>query len=390
MTKKTNEIIDSGLKLGFIGGAIDSAVGETHKISSQMDDCWSLVAGCFSTHLETNARTGSKWGIETDRVYENYTELLKQEKGRLDAIAILTPTPSHADIVISALKDGYPVICEKALAASSAEINKILQAIEKCNGYLAVTYNYTGYPMVRELQRVIQSGRLGRLQQIHVEMPQEGFLRLDENGCRAEPQAWRLSDGVVPTISLDLGVHIHQIVKFLSGNDPVELIATDNKFGLFDGIIDNTMCIAKYSGGIDCQIWFGKTALGNSNGLRVRLYGDKGSAEWYQMQPETLVFHDNKGRKSILERSSVDLILANDRRYNRFKAGHPAGFIEAFANLYSDIADSVRKFKANESADSPWIFGADVAYEGLVMLEAMAQSAKDREWKTIKPKKSGL
>lgn len=373
------------MKLGFIGGSINSAVGETHKISSQMDECWTLEAGCFSTNTDINSTTGQMWGLESDRVYESYTKMLAAERGRLDAVVILTPTPSHAEIVTATLKYGYPVICEKALAASSEEIKSILHAVEKYSGYLAITYNYTGYPMIRELQRIIQSGGLGRIQQINIEMPQEGFLRLDENGNRSEPQVWRLRDGVVPTISLDLGVHLHQMIKFLSGERPMELVAINNKYGLFDEIVDNAMCIARYSSGIDCQIWFGKTALGNSNGLRVRLYGDKGSAEWYQMQPETLVIHDNKGRKNILERSSVDLIIANDSRYNRFKAGHPAGFIEAFANLYYDIAKDIQRFKMGKRTDSPWVFGANVALEGLVMLEAMEQSVRDKEWKTVQP-----
>jgi predicted dehydrogenase len=371
------------MKLGFIGGSIDSAVGETHKISSQMDGCWVLEAGCFSTNSVANSSTGQAWGIAKDRIFSNHAEMLDTEQGNLDALAILTPTPTHADIVVSALKYGYPVICEKALAASSGDIKKIIHAIDEYKGYLAVTYNYTGYPMVRELQRIVQSGRLGNLLQIIIEMPQEGFLRLDETGSKPEPQAWRLSDGVVPTVSLDLGVHLHQMIKFLSGERPVELVAVNNTFGFFDEIVDNTMCIAKYSGGIVCQIWFGKTALGNTNGLRVRLFGDKGSAEWYQMKPETLVVHDNKGRKNIIERSSVDLMLANDPRYNRFKAGHPAGFIEAFANLYYDIASDIRRFKENDKIGSPWVFSADVALEGLEMLEAMSQSAKDKEWRTV-------
>jgi predicted dehydrogenase len=385
MINEATQNRDSTLKLGFIGGAMDSAVGETHKISSQMDERWQLEAGCFSTRTDENLTTGHAWGVESGRIYTSYTEMLAEEQGKLDAVAILTPTPSHAEIVISALKYGYPVICEKALATSSEEIKNILHAVDEYSGYLTVTYNYTGYPMVRELQKIVKSGRLGRLQQIHIEMPQEGFLRLDGNGNKAEPQVWRLHDGIVPTVSLDLGVHIHQMIKFLSGECPVELIAMNNKFGLFDDIVDNTMCIAKYSGDVDCQIWFGKTALGNSNGLRVRVYGDKGSAEWYQLQPETLVVYDNRGRKNILERSSVDLIIANDRRYNRFKAGHPAGFIEAFANLYYDIAYDIQQFKANEKSNSPWVFGADVALEGLEMLETMAQSAKDKEWKTVPP-----
>ncbi len=379
----SNHLNSTPLKIGFIGGAIDSAVGATHKISAQMDNCWSLSAGCFSNHDETNQLTADKWCIDNRYLYSNYLELLDAEKGRLDAIAVLTPTPSHAEIVIAALECGYPVICEKALAISSDEAKQIKNAVDKNQGFLAVTYNYTGYPMVRELRSIIMEGLLGKLHQIHIEMPQEGFLRLDKDNNKPKPQAWRLKDHTIPTLSLDLGVHLHQMIHFLSGESPMELIAKNNNYGFFSDIVDNTMCIARYSGDLDCQLWFGKTALGNSNGLRVRIYGELGSAEWYQMQPEFLILHDNKGRKNTLERSCADLNIANDARYNRFKAGHPAGFIEAFSNLYADIADSLRRHNSDLEGNSPWVFGVDTALEGLLMLEAMARSANNQKWEAI-------
>lgn len=371
------------LKLAFIGGAIDSAVGTTHKISAQMDGRWVLSSGCFSTGYDSNLRTANFWGITN--LYSNWQALLSAEKNNLEAVAILTPTPSHAEIVISAIEHGYPVICEKALATSSKDARKIKSTVKKQNGYLAVTYNYTGYPMLRELQRIIQRGHLGKLNQIHIiEMPQDGFLRLDKNGNKPRPQTWRLRDDKIPTLSLDLGVHIHHTIKFLSNEKPIEVVALNNNFGLFDNIIDNTMCIARYTGDLDCQIWFGKTALGNSNGLRVRVYGSKGSAEWYQMQPDVLTTNDNQGNRKILERSSSDLEIADKLRYNRFKAGHPTGFIEAFANHYYDLADSLIEFKQKGFFTSPWVFGADVAEEGLLMLEAIVKSANSKCWQQIR------
>ncbi|MCU7946754.1 MAG: Gfo/Idh/MocA family oxidoreductase [Candidatus Thiodiazotropha sp. (ex Cardiolucina cf. quadrata)] len=373
----------SALKLGFIGGSIDSAVGATHKISSQMDDRWVLSAGCFSKHDSSNFKTASAWGVAPERVYPSYHELLAAEVNQLDAVAVLTPTPSHTEVVLAALEHGYPVICEKALTKTVVEAKSIKRALDMRKGFLAVTYNYTGYPMVRELQAIAHSGRLGKLQQIHIEMPQEGYLRLDKNNNKLKPQTWRLKDDQIPTLSLDLGVHLHHMIHFLSGERPIELVAVNNNYGFFYDITDNTMCIARYTNDLDCQIWFGKSALGNSNGLQVRVYGEEGSAEWLQMQPETIIQHDNKGRVCTLQRSSVDLMLANDTRYNRFKAGHPAGFIEAFANLYVDIADSLEMYKKGENQSVPWVFGVDVALEGLVMLETMEQSATERIWKTM-------
>jgi predicted dehydrogenase len=371
------------LKLGFIGGALDSAIGATHKIAARMDGRWSLASGCFSPDRELNSHTAESWGVPLDRLYPSWEKLLIAEKERLDAVVVLTPTPLHAEIVISALEQGYPVICEKALAISSAEAKRIKETVEKCGGFLAVTYNYTGYPMLRELQRLVHKGCLGKLNQIHIEMPQEGFARLGKNQSKPAPQAWRLKDHDISTLSLDLGVHIHNLVSFLSDERPIEVISANNTFGFFEDIVDNTLCIAKYTGNLDCQIWFGKTALGHSNGLRVRLYGTEGSAEWFQMRPETMELSDNLGGKKTLERSAADIEIADEPRYNRFKAGHPAGFIEAFANYYYDLADSLIEFKSKGSHSSPWVFGVDMAEEGLLMLEALARSAKSKAWQSV-------
>jgi len=375
--------INKPLKLAFIGGGLNSAVGITHKIAAQMDGRWELIAGCFSHNEEINIQTADAWKIEKKRLYANYQMLLEQEKGKIDAIVVLTPTPSHSEIVISSLSHGYPVICEKALAVSSQEAKQIKRAVQKNNAYLAVTYNYTGYPMLRELQNVIAKGNLGKINQVHIEMPQEGFLRIGKTGSKPTPQQWRLQDYTVPTLSLDLGVHLHHMVNFLTQQKPVELVAVNNNFGLFEGIIDNTMCIARYTNNLDCQFWYSKTALGHTNGLRVRVYGSNGSAEWYQMQPEYLTLYNNQGQKSILERSYVELNLADETRYNRFKAGHPAGFIEAFANHYYDLADTLIEFKQGNENSSPWIFGVDTALEGLQMFEAMVRSAQTKSWQSL-------
>ncbi len=371
------------LKLGFIGGSLDSAVGATHKIASQMDGRWQLLSGCFSKDQVLNIETAKAWGVSQDRVYNNWENFLNAEQGALDAVVVLTPTPSHTEIVISALELGYAVICEKAMTVSSKEAKLISDAVRENNAYLAVTYNYTGYPMLRELQGLIQKGKLGKLNQIHIEMPQEGFARIGKGGVKPVPQSWRLHDDEVPTLSLDLGVHLHHMIDFLSGEKPVELVAVNNSFGHFAGLVDNTMCIARYTGNLDCQMWYGKTALGKSNGLRVRVYGSEGSAEWVQMNPEILELNDNKGRKTLLERSSVDIQIADELRYNRFKAGHPAGFLEAFANYYYDMADSLIEFRDNGKHDLSWVIGVGKAYEGLLMLEAIAKSAKTKSWQKI-------
>ena len=164
----------SQFRIGFIGGALNSAVGYTHFNASRLDGHFKVEAGCFSRKTDQNEQTALTYGVPPERVYSTWQSLLEKERATLDAIVILTPTPSHAEIVIAALEAGYPVICEKALGVSSEECRAINHAVKMQNGFLAVTYNYSGYPMVRELRRMIAEGRLGKIPQIHIEMPQEG------------------------------------------------------------------------------------------------------------------------------------------------------------------------------------------------------------------------
>lgn len=368
------------MKLGFVGGGLNSAVGNAHFIAAQMDSIFSVQAGCFSRSADTNTETGRKWGVDINRCYPTWQSMLEAEKNRLDAIVILNPTPEHAEPVIAALESGYPVICEKALASTSEEAARIHKTVEATSGFLTVTYNYTGYPMVRELREMIRQGRLGRVEQIHIEMPQEGFARLNRDGEPMVPQQWRMQDGTIPTISLDLGVHLHHMIDFLTGEKPLALVATQSSLGRFRQVVDNTMALVQYSNGLECSIWFSKAALGHRNGLRVRVYGEEGSAEWFQMEPEVIRFNDNCGHQLYIDRASSDVLIAHQSRYNRFKSGHPAGFLEAFANLYADIAEDLKKWADDKTLVSNYTFTSRHALEGLVMLEAIAISARERRW----------
>lgn len=364
------------LNVAFVGGALNSAVGYTHFNASRLDGHFRVEAGCFSRHQEQNERTARTYGVARERMYANWQALLEGERNRLDAVVILTPIPSHAEIVIGALHAGYPVICEKALGISSDECRQIGEAAALQSGYLAVTYNYSGYPMVRELQRMIREGRLGKIQQIHIEMPQESYL-----SAGAKPQEWRLKDYAVPTVSLDLGAHVYHLVSFLTdGKKPLRVVGDQTRYGQFTGLIDNVYCMAQFQDDLRVMAWWGKTALGHRNGLRIRVYGSAASAEWYQMDPENLRWADNQGHYFMLDRGSGEARVAQQPRYNRFKVGHPSGFIEAFANLYADIAGSLRAFKSGARLLPDYVYGEAHSTEILYFLEKVSQSAEQQNW----------
>ena len=380
--ENTNTVPLAPLRLAFIGGSRSSAVGYSHFVSSAMDGLWTLVAGCFSRHAESNQESGQVYGVHPERIYDTWQALLASEKGNIDAVVILTPTPSHVDSVLACMRAGIAVICEKSLAVSSEQARQIIAVRDEHQAFLAVTYNYAGYPMLRELERKIRDGKLGKILHFQAEMPQEGFVRVDARGNKPIPQAWRLADGAIPTLHLDLGVHLHQMVAYLTGEKPLELVSDQNHYGWFAGVVDNAGCLCQYSGNIQGQFWFSKSALGHRNGLRIRIYGDLAAAEWYQAQPEELTLSHVDGRREIIDRAG-QVEVTNALRYNRFKAGHPAGFIEAFANLYGDIAVGVKQFQQGLPWQGGAVYSAELALEGMHFLEAMVASSQSRRWETI-------
>lgn len=368
-------------RLGFIGGALDSAVGYAHFSACRMDRCWSLEAGFFSPQKALNERTAETYGVARTRLHHDFHSFLNKEKKNLDAVSILSPTPLHKSMVADCLRVGIPVICEKALAVSSRDILELESCRSKTRGFLAVIYNYSGYPMVREMRRLIRTGKLGKILHFQAEMPQEGYMRTDSQGRKPKVQSWRLRDGTVPTIHLDLGVHLHQLIRYLTGMKPREVVADQGKFGWFR-VVDQVTSLTRYDQGAQGAVWFSKTALGHRNGLRLRIYGSKASAEWAQMNPEELLISHGDGKKEILDRG-IGLPLASKPRYNRFKAGHPAGFVEALSNLYSDIHTTLKAYKKTGRQQSEEVFGAAMAFEGMNWLEAMVRSTRSKKWEKV-------
>lgn len=359
-------------RLAFLGGGMNSAVGYTHVVASQLDGQFRIVAGAFSRDADINARSGQSYGLDSDQVYSGLDALLEARAGDLDALVVLTPTPDHHRDVLKALKSGVSVICEKALTTDSQSAWAIAREAQKARRHCLVTFNYTGYPAVREMRRQIQQGLIGDLIQIAIEMPQESFLR-----AGAAPQDWRLRDYQLPTVSLDLGVHVVHLADYLATpGSPTKVVASQQHGGAVATVIDNVNSIIEYDSGTVASFWWSKTALGNRNGLRVRIYGSERSLEWCQMTPEDVLIADREGTRTILDRGAPGpgSELTRDH-YNRFKAGHPAGFIEAFANLYRDFRELLATpVSANNEGSS---FSADKAAQGIELLEHIHRQARD-------------
>ncbi len=376
---------DRKLKIAFIGGGINSAVGYAHYCASHLDGKFELIAGAFSRDEKINQQTAVQYNV-TDKVYSDWRTLIKNEADYLDAIVILTPTPNHHEMIAECFVQGLPVICEKSVTMDSESCQKLIMLQKQHNGFINVTYNYSGYPMIRELKSLIDNGNLGKILHIQAEMPQEGFTRLLANGEKPCPQSWRLKDERIPTIYLDLAVHLHHLVYYTTQLKPLSTIAMQNSYGWFEDIIDDVSATVEYEHQVKCQYWFSKSSLGHRNGLRLKIYGSKGAAEWVQASPELLTLDHINGRKEILERGA-DNLVAEELRYNRFKAGHPSGFIEAFANIYTDFADALLVHKNNKDSgkvnQTSSDYDLNISVEGLRLLETMVKSSTSKKWEKI-------
>jgi len=368
------------IRVAFLGGGRKSAVGRAHLAAIQLDGLFKLTAGCFSRNEKENLETARIYGVSEQYCCSSFDELIKLHKSVFDVVIVLTPTNQHCEAIANCVRQGIPVVCEKSMVSSLQEVRMLEELRRQYKGYLCVTYNYTGYPMIRELRTRIHRGDLGDLQQLMLEMPQEGFIRLDENGKPVTPQEWRLNDSDVPTVSLDLGAHLQMFVEFLTGRDATEVIATSNTYGNFENIEDSVSCIANYEAGMTSMFWYTKAALGNRNGMRLRIFGTKGSAEWIQTQPEFLYLTNAYGERSVLDRGSPGVVESNKSRYTRFKAGHPAGYVEAFANYYADVASDLRQFLSGHAPSSSYVFGVDEELKSMALMEAIHMSSRLKKW----------
>ena len=352
-----------------VGGGINSAVGRVHQSALSICRLYNVANGYFSRNHDTHMESRKQWGVPADAYeassYESLLEHYEDVEPR-PLVLLLTPTPLHHRQCLLALKKGFPVISEKSICSTLPEAAEIKACVEALKDFFKSTFNYSGYPMVRELRAIVAEGGIGKVNQIQVEMPQEGFVRPPlVAGKQVPPQRWRLVDQEVPTVCLDLGVHLHHLVMYVTGLPLIPDHASYGNYTQYPGIIDTcsigfTLDSLPSSG----QMWFTKSAIGTRNGLRIRLFGSSGSLHWYQQSPELIHYDLINGSRQIIDRGSHCLV-ATRHRYERMKSGHPAGFIEAFANIYEDIHHDYMVWRDSGQDPDSETLGVDVAYHGM-------------------------
>lgn len=369
------------LRLVFLGGGSNSAVGQTHYIASQMDRNFEVVGGLFNRQREANRISGKNYSVSPEMLFPSVSEMITR-KNEYDAVVVLTPTPNHFENLIPLIQANVPVICEKSVTSTLNQAIQIEALIQEQNSDFFVTFNYSGYPMVRLIREMVLGGELGELISIRVKMPQEGFLRQDRITRRViPPQLWRQTDGEIPTILLDLGVHVLHLASFTTGMNPYGVFSLFGNHSSIKGIVDEAEIIAEYENGMIGSFWVSKTALGEQNGLEIQIFGTSGSVGWKQIEPNKLMNANQHGEVREI-RFGQGFPIVDEPRYNRFKAGHPAGFIESFANLYADINAGITG-PNTRSRDVNFTPGISQAKKGLEILDASVKSHKTREWVSV-------
>ena len=383
-SKKTGRI-----RLGMVGGGEGAFIGAVHRIASRIDDHYVFVAGALSSTAEKAKRSGAALGLDPQRTYADFETMAREEAKRpdgIEAVSIVTPNHMHAGPALAFLKAGIHVICDKPLTTSLKEA-KALQAAAKKSGLIfAVTHNYTGYPMVRQARAMVKAGELGEIRVVQVEYPQDWLAEpLEKTGQKQAD--WRTDpkrSGAGGCIG-DIGTHAYNLADFITSLDVHELSAELTTFVKGRKLDDNTQILLRYANGARGSLWASQVAIGNENNLRIRVYGTKGGITWSQENPNYLhVSPIGKSTYTITRSGAGSGPEAG--RVSRIPPGHPEGYLEGFANIYTEVAHAIHAARKGKKADKAVIFPTvDDGVKGLAFIEAaVASSQKNGKWTKMK------
>ncbi|WP_415146273.1 Gfo/Idh/MocA family protein [Limimaricola cinnabarinus] len=371
----------------MIGGGDGAYIGNIHRIAARLDGAWQLVAGAFDVNPEKGRAFAGGQGIDEARSYGSYQDLIAAEQDRADrveAVAICTPNFTHFPIAKALLEAGFDVICEKPLTATLADAVALEALARSSDRFVGVTYTYCGYPMVHEARVRVAAGDIGAVRSVQVEYPLEWMATAIEQSGNAQA-AWRTDpakNGRGGSIG-DIGTHAYHLAGFVSGLTLDSLTADLATFVPGRALDDNAHVMMRYQGGARGLLWSSQVALGHSNGVRLRVFGETGSLQWFQEQPNELILSPLAGRVQTIKRGADDL-SEDAKARTRTPAGHPEGYLEAFANLYAGFAEAIR---AQREGRAPGPLGRNLptasdGLKGVAFVEAVVDSheAADQPW----------
>lgn len=373
------------IRLGMVGGGNDAFIGAVHRIAARMDGQFDLIAGALSATPEKAQASGRALGLAAARTYDDFTAMAQRESRRKDgieAVAIVTPNHMHAPVAKAFLKRGIHVICDKPLTATMAQARALVTAAEKSQALFVLTHNYTGYPMIRQARAMVAAGDLGALRVVQVEYAQD-WLAQPLEGAGQKQAEWRTDPARSGSggSTGDIGTHAYNLAGFVSGLTLAELSADLHRFVEGRRLDDNGHVMLRFQGGARGMLWCSQVAAGVENGLRLRIFGEKGGLEWAQEDPNYLWVTPLGKPRYRLSRAGAGS-GPEAARISRLPPGHPEGYLEGFANIYAEAARAIRARQAGLAIPDDVVFPtlAD-GVAGVAFVDACVRSsARNSAW----------
>ncbi|MBK8822905.1 MAG: Gfo/Idh/MocA family oxidoreductase [Anaerolineales bacterium] len=372
------------LRLAVIGGGSGSFIGAMHRQAARLDDRFEIVTGIFSSNLEKSKKDALELGLDPNRLYASVKEMLDGEAARkdgADVIAIMTPNDSHFDYAMWALERGFDVICDKPMTNTLEEAEALHKKVQETGLIFCLTHNYTGYPMVRQAKAMVADGQLGTIRLIQVEYVQGG--KADES--KPDPSSsWRFDPvrGGPSLVMGDIGSHAHNLVRFITGLEIAEVAAEIGNIVPNRAVHDYGGALLRFENGARGSYWVTQAAAGVENCLRIRVSGTQGSLEWMQEFPQALTFKP-LGAPSQNRTPNGPGTLPLSKHSSRIVAGHPEGFHEGFANIYSDAAEAIAARRSGKTPNPLALYFPN-SFDGLMTLKfvfsAIASSKANGQW----------
>ncbi|WP_186388345.1 Gfo/Idh/MocA family protein [Stappia sp. TSB10P1A] len=368
------------IRLGMVGGGEGAFIGGVHRMAARLDGQFELLAGALSSDPERAKASAAALGLAPDRSYGSFAEMAKREarlKDGIEAVAIVTPNHMHYPAAREFLKRGIHVICDKPLTSTMADAKKLAALAETSGALFVLTHNYTGYPMIRQAREMIAAGDLGTIRLVQAEYPQDWLTeRLEASGQKQAD--WRTDphrSGPGGCVG-DIGTHAYNLACFVSGLELAELSAELTTFVEGRRLDDNVQVMLRFRGGARGMLWASQVAPGNENGLRLRVYGEKGGLEWEQEQPNHLWFTPFGEPKRLITRGGAGAGAAAGR-VTRVPAGHPEGYLEGFATIYQEAAHAIRAARAGKPAGPEVLYpGISDGLAGMAFIDACVRSSR--------------
>jgi predicted dehydrogenase len=332
------------LRLGMVGGGQGAFIGAVHRIAARLDDRYELVAGCFASTAEKSKASGLEIGVDPTRTYGSFAEMAKAEAERADAIdvvSIVTPNHVHFEVAAAFLEAGFHVICDKPMTTTLQDAAALQALVQRTGKVFVLTHNYTGYPMVRQAREMVEAGVLGKIRVVQAEYAQDWLAtKLEDSGLKqAEWRTDPARSGPAGSTG-DIGTHAMNLVAFVTGLELDEVAAELTTFVEGRRLNDNCSVLLRFASGARGMLWASQVATGNENALRLRVYGERGGLEWAQEDPNYLWHTPLCEPKRLITRSGSGAGEAASR-VTRIPPGHPEGYLEGFATIYTDAAELI-------------------------------------------------